>query len=131
MVKSPIIVTTSSLFGMCAIIALINGHSLAAIGMFIVSLTSVWTHAVDSRMALTTDLISNLCIGALFTLVAAMQGLWSVVWCSLIALLSFITLTSKECSPDALHAALVHIPVIVGFLIIATGPVPTAETQSV
>lgn len=99
---------TSHLFFLCTIVNWWRNQKAYALGMLVVSMTSVWYHGFGTLRAKMIDTILNVLMGTVYSIrLLYMRNYRPIVWLWT-AVLGYILRLN--------HALFVHIPITIGFL---------------
>ena len=116
---SRMLLFTSIMFGVIGVSAILNDKIVFGLGMIITCLTSVVYHWSGNKTARKVDYYSNLVLGTIFSLCCAFAGHYMFVLCAIYAAYQHWRLEKRGHKSPFDHFALIHIPVIIGFIYIA------------
>lgn len=117
---SGLLVFTSSLFFLPALLCFLYGLYVPGVGMILTAINSIRYHSQGCSHAKFIDIVSNFTLGAFFTISAWMSGNMTTVWMSLFAVCGNAISKMKEQAPNLWHGLLVHLPAFIGFMSIIT-----------
>ena len=113
---SRLLLTSSAMFIVPAVLCLMKGKIMYGIGMLITAINSVRYHMTGENNAKLVDMFTNFGLGLGYNIACIHQGLWMPVLMSVLALVGYKR-SSGSYGVD--HAMFVHFPVLIGFFMIA------------